>query len=61
MNFFSRVTKFNITSQLHFTMSGITQPTDTPDEFEVIVSLGSVTKDSIGTHQLCFAAEATNG
>lgn len=59
MNFFSRVTKFNITSQLHFT--GITQPTDTPNEFEVTVSLGSVTKDSIGTHQLCFAAEATNG
>lgn len=55
------VTKFNITSQLHFTMSGITQPTDTPNEFEVTVSLGSVTKDSIGTHQLCFAAEATNG
>lgn len=42
-------------------MSGITQPTDTPNEFEVTVSLGSVTKDSIGTHQLCFAAEATHG
>lgn len=42
-------------------MSEITQPPDTPNEFEVTVSLGSITKDSIGTHELCFVAEATNG
>lgn len=58
---FFRVTKFNITSPLNYIMSHITQSTDTPNEFEVNVSLGSVTKDWIGTHELCFLAEATNG
>lgn len=55
------VTKFNITSPLNFIMSNIKHPTDTPNEFEVTVSLGSVTKDRIGTHEMCFVAESTNG
>lgn len=61
VDFFFRGTKFNITSPLNFIMSNIKQPTDTPNEFEVTVSLGSVTKDRIGTHELCFVAESTNG
>lgn len=42
-------------------MSNITQPTGTSNEFEVTVALGSETNNSIGTHELCFLAEATNG
>lgn len=61
VDFIFRVTKFYISSPLNFTMSNITQPTGTSNEFEVTVALESETNDSTGTHDLCFSAEATNG